>query len=236
VSALEPLQCQACAGPVALVEAATTPCPYCGVDVAIPAAHVTALATQRQTSATRRAAEPVWGKLSAGNPPWLAGVAVVMVVLLPPLVTLVASLVPYPPLSHAAIIAFFALPAVVPGAALYAWAGAVDATVTRFNDAMAAAPPARDKAAPGCRSCGAPLSVEPEAIAATCVYCGTDSLIEHVPQGQLTAKLRSATRTLAEGVARLRARKVMIALGIFAATILLVGSSMLIWMAVLATI
>jgi hypothetical protein len=51
---------------------------------------------------------------------------------------------------------------------------------------FAAVPPASNGAPPGCRLCGAPLTIEPDDIFVRCVYCETESLVG-VSAGRLKA-------------------------------------------------
>lgn len=57
-----------------------------------------------------------------------------------------------------------------------------------------AAAPAPAGGAEGCRSCGAPLSVAPGAVAARCLYCQTESLVN--VSGLLAAREKSKAREL----------------------------------------
>jgi hypothetical protein len=90
----------------------------------------------------------------------------------------------------------------------------VGATVVDVTLGLAAAPPARAGAPPSCRECGAPLAVEEGALAATCAYCGTDSLVADLPTtAESRARRRAAERTLAEAADALARRRRLLALG-----------------------
>src|SRR5262249_16436921 len=107
-----------------------------------------------------------------------------------------------------------ALPGLLPGALVWLWAAAVGATVVDLQHALAAAPPAKPGAPPACRECGAPLVVETGAIASTCAYCGTDSLVADVGRAEADAGRKAAERTLAEAAGALARRRRMLALGL----------------------
>jgi len=235
MTALAPLSCPGCAAPVPLPRELGAddriPCAHCGALVALSADHAAAVRASAATAAARKTIEPLWQKVTAPAGRGLVGVALLLVVLLPVASTIAASLIPYPPWGQVAIYARVTLPALFPGAALYLWSAAVAATVLRFRDAISARPPARSGAPPGCRHCGAPLTVEPEALAATCAYCGTDSLLAEVPVRSLQRKLAETVRTLDEAVRKLRARKVILGLGAAALAVTIGGAAFLLFAA-----
>ena len=232
---LQPLRCGSCGAPVPLAEAEHVHCPHCGSEVALPPGYLEAMRLHRETAAARRAAEPVWQALARPRSGGLSALAMLLVVFLPPLATLLANLVPYPPLSKMAIMAFVTLPAVLPGAGLYIWTLAVDATAVGLRNQLSAKPPPRGGGSPTCRNCGAPLEVEADAVAASCAYCGTDSLVVGIGEAELAGGLRAAVRTLGEAVRRLRVRRVLLGLGIAGVVAALGGASMLVWIAARAS-
>jgi len=63
-----------------------------------------------------------------------------------------------------------------------------------------------DDGAHGCRVCGAPLSFRPQDLAATCDYCGADSvlvLLSRRSRGELDEAKREAKKSLGEAVSQL---------------------------------
>jgi predicted RNA-binding Zn-ribbon protein involved in translation (DUF1610 family) len=206
-----------CSAPVPLADRPTVACPHCGVTVAVPTTHADALRAARTAEEARRATEPPWRRLSA--PPrrarWLG---LVLLVLLPVAATCAGSLVPFPPLARAEVLAVFTLPALLPGAVLALWAEAAAATAVQVRAAMSATP-GDHGAPPACRNGSAPLTVEADALAVSCPYCGADNLVVAIraTADRLHARRRHALRTLADALHALRRRRAMIALGMIAA-------------------
>jgi hypothetical protein len=235
VSDLRPIECGSCGAPVPLPadlgERDETSCVHCGAPVAIGADHAAAVRAVAGAARARRDAEPLWRRLSSPPSAWVEWAGAGLMLALPPLATLLASLLPYPPLGRTEIYAAVTLPALVPGALIMLWHAAVGATVVRFRDAISAHPPRRSGAPPSCRRCGAPLAIEPGAIAATCGYCGTDSLVDEVPVRALQQKLRDAVRTLDDATRKLRLRKIALASGGIGIAAAIGGASLLLWLA-----
>jgi len=232
---LAPLHCDGCSAPLPLaVPQARVACPFCGHANALPEAYVQAAAMRQQEAAARRAAEPLWRRLARPRPRGALPLAVLLVILLPPLATLVGSLVLAGPLGQAAVVALFSFPALLPGAGLWVWAAAVGGTVMRFTAALAARPPKGKDSPPRCRDCGAPLALEQGALSATCGYCGADSLIEKIETTAVAAELKEALRTLAQANGKLRLRRAILGLGTSGVVVLLGGASALLWWAMMA--
>jgi hypothetical protein len=162
----------------------------------------------------RREVEPRWRELTRRPAAWLRPTAMALVAVLPP--TIVAALVYAltPPPGTAAAFSFGALPGLLPGALLWLWTAAVTGTLVELQRSLAAAPPARAGEPPCCRECGAPLALEPGALAATCVYCGTDSLTADLPtQAASRERRKTAQRTLAQAADALARRRRLLVLG-----------------------
>jgi len=229
---LQVIRCDGCQAPVPLSEQAEVACAHCGAVVAMPASHREALRTAKAAEGARRAAEPVWAKLAAPLDPRTSTVALISVVVLPIVASVVALWLPDPPLGRAQIYALATLPALVPGAMLYLWAEAVDATGLRFRDAMSATPPKRGATVPSCRNCDAPLEVGGETISVTCPYCQTDNVVVDVPSKQLKSRLRDALRTLEEATRMLKTRRLALGLGAIAIAGAVIGAASLVWLAV----
>lgn len=218
---LRPLRCDACGNPAPLVEQPVARCGACGGDVPVPADYLQAARLHQAAAAARAAAEPVFARLTRPSPA-SATAGLVLLAALPPVVTVAANLaLPLEP--QAALFGLLTLPALLPGAGLWLWASAAAATALPFREALAAAAPERLEGPPGCRSCGAPLTVEPGALAATCLYCGTDSLLEVLPLSDLSRALRASLTSLRDGARALRRRRVLLGLGV-TGLLLLVGA------------
>lgn len=231
---LAPIRCTSCDAPLPLADPTPTlPCPYCGERNTLPPNYVEAAALHQREHEARERAEPLWRKVGRGAPGWSAGLALALVVFLPPLATLVGLLLPGLELGVAEATALFTLPALLPGAGLWIWSGAISATTMRFRAALAARAPEHEKRAPGCRTCGAPLGVRPGALTATCGYCGTDSLLERVPVGELARALGRTLTSLGDAVTALRRRRAILGLGTAGAALLVAGSSVLLWITLL---
>jgi LSD1 subclass zinc finger protein len=226
---LSPVKCTGCAAPLPLaIPAPEVRCPHCSTANALPAAYVEAAALRKREAEARRQAEPLWRALEGGAPTWSRPAALALIVVLPPVATLVAWLIPRLELGAVAVTAAVSLPALLPGAALWVWASAVAGTTLRFKAALAAR---GDGSTPACRTCGAPLAPEPGALAATCGYCGSDSLLEKIPVSELARSLGEAVTTLEDAARKLRTRRATIGLGAFGLALLVGGSSILLWIA-----
>ena len=226
---LDPLRCGSCGGDVALVAAATTACRYCKAPVVIPQAHLDALAVQQQAARLRREVEPRWRKMTAQAAWWTEWVAAALILFFPPFASLLAVFVLWFPLSMVDGLVFFAIPSLLPGGALWVWAIASRATAQRLDRGMWAGPPQRAGGSPTCRGCGAPLTVEPEALAATCVYCGTDSVLGSQASGEVSQAAGAKVRTLKDALRTWRMRVVLLGFGVIALAVPIVGLAILVW-------
>ncbi|MCP4135796.1 MAG: hypothetical protein GY754_32810 [bacterium] len=223
---LKPVTCPGCSGPVPLIEADTTSCPYCKTEVDIPDEYEKAVRASRASSEARKAMEPLWSRVSREAPKRSLIAALVLTALLPPIATLLANIIPYPPMNQLMILAAFSFPSILPGAGIWIWSVAINATTARFKQALSARPPQKirgNEGPPCCRSCGAPLTVEKDALSATCVYCNTDSILEIIPVDDLVREAGSAIQTLEQASRLLRRRRYMIGLGTIG-TVLLIAS------------
>jgi predicted RNA-binding Zn-ribbon protein involved in translation (DUF1610 family) len=233
---LTPLKCADCGGSPPLAAAAATPCPFCGASVAVPPDYARAFEAQRAAREARAAAEPLWRRLRRGAPPWTGWVGAALVLLLPSLAVAAAHLLLREPLASAEVIALFAVPALLPGGALLIASGAFKALGARFHDALAATPPAKQGDPPGCRECGAGLSPAPDALAASCAYCGTDSVLDDLPVAQLKTALSAALVTLSDGVRALRRRRATLALGVLGLALIVAALAVALRWAIAATL
>lgn len=207
------LRCDTCGAAAPLRAAASVRCLHCRNPIAIPARWQAAAEAHAAEEAVRRDVEPRWQTLSTAVGGWAEAVAKLALFVLPPLLTWLAQATLSPPPSPAENLGFVAFPALLPGSLLWLWATTVNATVLRLHLALRARQD--DPEGPlACRSCGAPLAVEPGAVATTCLYCGTDSLVTGLPPARDSLAARDlALRTLAEAATMLRRRRINLALG-----------------------
>jgi len=231
---LVPLQCHACGGDVPLVAAPATRCVYCGASVAIPREHVEALALHAEARALRVSVEPRWRRMTAEASPWTEWIAVGLALLLPPSISAVAAFATASPLPTVDGLVFVAVPALAPGGVLWVWAIASRATAQRLHGALGAAPPKRAGGNPTCRSCGAPLPLEPGAVAATCAYCGVDSIVDAAARRPARAALGAEVRTLRDALRTYRMRVTLLGFGLAALAVPMAALAALIWIALRA--
>jgi hypothetical protein len=227
VSALAPLRCDGCGAAVPLPAAADLPasraCDHCGASVTLPAAYVAAAADAVALASARRAVEPSWRQAARAPAAWVGALALALLLLLPGAAALVAILVPTTPWPRLDVYSLAALPALVPGALLQLWFAAARTTVAAASAAAVAIRLDGARATAGCRQCGAPLAVDAGALAATCGYCGTDSVLTGAPLARRAGALARGRASLAELVAALRRRRRWLAAGTLATAIVLGG-------------
>lgn len=210
------LHCDRCGAAVPLRAATSLECRHCRAPVAIPEQLRAAAEARAADERVRREVEPRWHALSTGAGPGVEAGAMLLLLVLPPLLTWFAQSQGSPPPSPEENLGYVAFPALLPGALLWLWATTVNAAVLRIRRVMRAR---RDSAAGelGCRNCGAPLAPESDALTATCLYCGTDSLVRDLPPAAESVAARDqALRTLDQAVRVLRRRRVNLALGVAA--------------------
>lgn len=233
--ALVPLRCEQCGGSPPLREAAEVSCPFCGASVVIPPDYLEAARLRTLELAARSEAEPAWRAVADGVPEWLPYAALASVALVPPGAALVANLV-REWRSQGEVMAYVALPLLLPSAALFFWASAVNETTLGVRSALCARAPEEEGKPSGCRSCGAPLQAEPEALFATCLYCEVDSLLEVMPLRPLGESLRASLRTLIDATAALRRRRRLMGFGVVGFTLLVGALSALVAFGVRASL
>ncbi len=237
MTALAQLRCPGCGAAVPLRREARTACPYCGASVETPPQWLEAAEAGEAEARVRREVEPRWRELTRRPPAWLRPAAMALVVVLPPATTAALVYALTPPPGTAAAFSLGALPGLLPGALLWLWTAALGATVVELQRTFAAAPPARAGAPPSCRECGAPLAVEPGALAATCAYCGSDSLVADLPAAtESRARHKAAQKTLAQAADALARRRRLLALGLLGLLVGVGGLSMCLGIALGVTV
>lgn len=211
---LATLHCPGCGAGVPLSAGESTQCRHCRAAVVIPPEWQAAAEAHAAAERVRREVEPRWRELTTGVGAGVEGTAMGLLLLLPPLLTIWAQIGMTPPPSPAENLGYIAFPALMPGALLWLWAATLNALVLRIRRSLRAreAGPRGDL---GCRNCGAPLAAESDAPTATCLYCGTDSVVRDLPPVLASLNDRDhALRTLGEAAQVLKRRRVNLALGV----------------------
>ena len=210
---IAPLQCTSCNAPLAVVDASSAACAFCGTSNPIPQQYRDELRLTRELDdATRNATRewsrlnqisfPRWGFVCAACAPFIlmsSGLAVVLIAGLTrtfsrsalPLLTGVGVWFPLIPVQ--------AVSAIV-GIKMILVSGAAS-----VGAAFAAAPPSVPGAAPNCRLCGAPLTVKEGDLIVRCIYCKAESIIYLDPSAMRDLQMRvvSARSSLAQAMAAL---------------------------------
>ncbi|MCY0991778.1 hypothetical protein OV203_31860 [Nannocystis sp. ILAH1] len=206
---LATLHCPGCGAAAPLVAGAAIDCRHCGRSIAVPETWRAAAEGHAAAAQVRREVEPRWQQLAVGVGTPVLAAAKALLLVLPPLATWLVQSRMVPPPTPVENFGYVAFPALLPGALLWLWATTVNAAVLRVRRDVSAHEAA---GALACRSCGAPLAPEPEALATTCLYCGTDSLVRDLPAS--TRARDHAVRTLAEAAGVLRRRRINLGLGV----------------------
>ena len=174
----KPLECHACGRPAHLTDHRTTTCGSCGSTMDIPPAYQALRAASANARSARQAAESQIDALLKGAlPPRVATIAGMLWVLgalsAPVLFALTGSRSP-----RAWVVIAGLLPSAILG---LVWCEIWLRTRpwVHFVALGGKLRPRMDRNQLGCGSCGAPLEIEPEARAATCDYCLSDSWVLH---------------------------------------------------------
>jgi hypothetical protein len=202
VDVLEVLRCGSCGAAVPLVDGSTAPCMHCKTDVQVPPAHRRRHEELEQVRESRRLAEAEWRALPRPLPPWLART-------LPP--AFVVGLVPYLALMIIAWVfwGWFPSPLHFLGWGVFTPIFAViflgiDALGRRAHcRAIFVMSAVHDETGWSCRACAAVLCLQPDTLAATCDYCGADSVLtDPGPRWRawLADEQRSAKRSLGQAI------------------------------------
>jgi predicted RNA-binding Zn-ribbon protein involved in translation (DUF1610 family) len=238
---LSALTCRTCGAPVPLRVADEVPCPHCGDAVAIPERWRAAAQAREADELVRREVEPLWEKLTTAPPVWVERSLLASIVALPPAVTVAAQVAAFelhrsPPSSLSTFV-LLTLPALLPGGIGWIRVWALRQTVLELKLEVAALPPGRSGDPPSCRQCAAPLDAAPDAISATCRYCGADSVVADLPPAaELKRRRRSSLKTLAEASGALRRRRRLLTLGLAGLSLVVLGTCLLLEIALKTTV
>jgi len=175
---LDPFQCKHCNAALAVVDAPTVECRYCGAVNEVPESYRKELRLTRDLDEATRGAIAEWARLDRIKVPrWLFVVAASIPFLLMAggLAVLLILRVENLP----SLVAFFVWFPLAPVALLASSIGMRNLLVSgaeRIGVAFAAIQSPNDGL--NCRECGAPLSVETGDILVRCLYCETESIVQ----------------------------------------------------------
>ncbi|HKR60312.1 MAG TPA: hypothetical protein VJS64_11310 [Pyrinomonadaceae bacterium] len=213
---IAPLQCVSCNAPLAVVDAPSVACAFCGTSNPNPQQYRDELRLTRELDDATRNAAREWARLNESSlPRWLfvcgalapfilisGGLAAVLVTGFVeganrsalPLLSGVGIWLPLIPLT--------AMAAMV-GIKMILVSGAAS-----IGAAFAAVPPAAPGAPPNCRLCGAPLTVNEGDLLVRCIYCKADSIIylDEFSMRVLQGRVGLARSSLAQAMAALAAK------------------------------
>jgi hypothetical protein len=147
--------------------------------VVLPAEYQAARAEVEAARRARLDAEAKWRELPKPLAPWAADAAVALIVIVAAAAT-TASLIAWACYGYFKTVRDMLVLGVFTPLFLLVL-GLIEAIASRSYarhvEALAALPPPGEGKPPRCRLCGAPLHLEPAALAATCGYCLADSLV-----------------------------------------------------------
>lgn len=182
---LEPFVCHSCNAPLAVADAESVVCAYCGAANPVPAAHRAALEAARNLDTATREAAAEWARLDRIRiPRWLAlGPAVLAFGLIAGGIGAALALALLRPATRLDLprqVGFGVWLPLVPLVFVATRTGLRNLLVSGAA-VVARAFAARRAAEPGapdqCRQCGAPLDVRPDDVVARCLYCGVESIV-----------------------------------------------------------
>ena len=210
---LAPLVCIKCSAPLVVVDAPSLVCHFCNAVNVTPPAYREELRLARDLDAATREAAEQWLRLAHLKTPrwWFICVAVAPFVLLTGslIVLLIAALLRAVSLDSTAELLGFVWLLLVPAqllAASVAMKNILVSGATNVGAAFAARPPSAPGEPPGCRQCGAPLSVQPDDVLVRCIYCEAESIVQldRRAMESLRTRVASVQSSLAEAMSELR--------------------------------
>lgn len=230
---IEPLQCTSCNAALAVLDAASVACPFCGTINPIPEKHREALRLARNLDEATRAAVREWSRLTEISlPRWcFVCAATAPFVLMAGGFALVLAARLLRPESRSTLPFLIGvgvwLP-LVPAQALAAKVSMKNILVSgaaRLGMAFAAIQPLTPGAPPNCRQCGAPLCVRPDDILVRCMYCRAESIVslDRPFMRALQSRLGSARSSLAQAMAALATRVRLVRLETWGRTCIVAG-------------
>jgi hypothetical protein len=210
---IEPFQCTRCNAALAVVDAPTVTCRYCGAANEVPAAYREELRLTRDLDQTTRQAIAEWTRLDHIKVPrwwFVASVSIPFLLIACGLAILLALalLKTVSSTNVARLVAIFVWLPLVPAALLASRIGMRNLLVSgaaRIGVAFAAIPSASESGELNCRQCGAPLTVKEHDILVRCIYCDTENIVIFAASQMrsLEANLGTAKMSLAQAMAAL---------------------------------
>lgn len=211
-SRLAPLLCVNCNGQLIVVDAPSLACRFCGATNMMPQSYREELRLTRDLDSATREAAKQWLRLSQLKAPrwWFIAAAIA------PFVLLTAGLVTLLIVGLVGVVSADRLPGLLP----YVWLVLIPAQllaanvamknvlvsgVTNVGAAFAAVPPSTPGEPPGCRQCGAPLSIQPDDVVVRCIFCETESIVclDESEMRTLRTRVTSAQSSLAQAMTAL---------------------------------
>ena len=209
---LAPLLCVNCNAPLVVVDAPSLVCRFCGAINITPQVYRDELQlTRNLDSATRKAAEqwlrlaqikvPRWWLISAAIAPFVLMTSGLMIVLIAALMRAVSGNTLPGLLAGVWLI-------LIPAQLLAAHVAMKNILVSgaaNVGVAFAANPASVPGEPPGCRQCGAPLSVRPDDVVVRCIYCEVESIVrlDKLAMEALRTRVASAQSSLAQAMSAL---------------------------------
>ena len=182
---IDPFQCARCNASLAVADAPSVICRYCGAINEVPAAYRDELRLTRDLDQTTRRAIAEWARLDDIAVPrwWFIGTASIPFLLIAGGLAILLSLGVLKTVSSTNLprfVAIFVWIPLAPAVLLAASTGMKNLLVSgaaRVGVAFAAIPSASEGDGLNCRLCGAPLTVEAGDVLVRCLYCGTESIV-----------------------------------------------------------
>lgn len=180
---IDPFLCTRCNAALAVVDAPSVECRYCGAVNEVPAAYRAELRLTRDLDQTTRGAVGEWARLDRLKVPrwwFVSSVSIPFLLLAGGLAILLVlgMLKAVSSTNLPQLVALFVWFPLVPVALLASWIGMRNLLVNgaaRIGVAFAAIP--SESGELNCRQCGAPLTVEPGDILVRCLYCEAESIV-----------------------------------------------------------
>ena len=213
---LAPFQCNSCNAPLAVVDAVTLICPFCGTINHVPEKYREELRLTRDLDEATRTSLAEWSRLNQINVPrwWFVFVAGLPFALLSVALSVMLLAGVAWPDSRGALPLLLGLCVWLPLIPAQALAASVSmksilvSGAAQVGVAFAASPPSAPGAPPNCRQCGAPLSLGPDDILVRCIYCRAESIVslDQLAMQNLQVRLGAARASLAQAMAALATR------------------------------
>jgi len=210
---IDPFQCARCNASLAVVDAPTIVCRYCGDANEVPAAYREELRLKRDLDQTTRRAIAEWARLDKIKAPrwWFVITASIPFLIVAGGLAILLTLGMLKTVSSTnlpGLVAFFVWLPLAPAAWLASRTGMRNLLVNgaaRIGVAFAAIPSASENGGLNCRQCGAPLTVEPDDILVRCLYCEAESIVrfDAAQMRSLATNVGTAKMSLAQAMAAL---------------------------------